>query len=1066
MSATAGQTAVQAGPAARSPEAERRQLTVLACELVPQNELAARLDPKELREAQREYQDAFCQAARRANGYLAELRNDGLSVYFGYPAAREDDARQAVATAMDLVEIATKLSGQRERLQLDVRIGVHTGLVLAWDVRQAEGRPMAIAGVTPTTAARLKELAQRNTVLISGSTHRLVRGYFACLNLGMRTVRGATQPIETYQVSYESGARSRLEGITSRGLTPLIGRDLEIGLLMDRWQRVEDGAGQVVFVSGEAGIGKSRLARVFRERLEASAHMWVESRCLPHQRDRMLLPVAALFQSMFRLDGETPAQNLDKLERALKHFSFSPLETVPALASLLSLPLDSPYPKALPEPEEEQQKVQEVLLGVLSRMARRQPVVLMMADLHWADAATVSLVGRIIQEAPTSAIFILLTARPVFIPPWPARSHVTSLPLSRLTPKRIKTMAEEVAHGKSLPVEVIDQLIAKTDGIPLFIEELTKTILESGLLVEKGYEYELVAPLPQLVIPSTLRDALMARLDMLGAAKRVAQLAAILGKEFPYEVLEAVSALDPLILQGALDRLVDADLLYVRGRPPRARYTFKHVLMQDTAYESMLHSKRQGYHRNVAQILMDRFPDLVESQPEIVARHYTLGGMNDQAVPHWQRAAQGRLDIAVCEEATGYLTREILQLDSAPRGADRDRQEMALLASLCPLLRSAKGVAAPEVERAYARAKDAAERLKTSPDIFPMLMDVWQFYHAREDLDTALTLGKQALELAKGTSNRLLLMQAQGAIGATFLHMGKLALARLHLEQATTTDERDRRRPLLSTTGHDAGVTCLVNAAWTLWLTGYPEQSAQHAERALSLAKAISHPQSLYFASISNGLLHGCLGRGAIGPHAEPMSGLSVEQPAPFWAAAATLLEGAALVEQGKVDDGISTMTRALHTERSTSMRLWLGAFAAIVANACQRNNQAERGMSLLAEPVERLSRPGGDRLCEPEIYRLQGELTLMRVVGTGGAKIDRAEVERTFRHAIEVARTQEARMLALRAAVSLGRLLRDQDRRAEAADIIRSIFQSFTEGLDMPDMRDATLLLNSLHLK
>jgi tetratricopeptide (TPR) repeat protein len=389
-----------------------------------------------------------------------------------------------------------------------------------------------------------------------------------------------------------------------------------------------------------------------------------------------------------------------------------------------------------------------------------------------------------------------------------------------------------------------------------------------------------------------------------------------------------------------------------------------------------------------------------------------------------------------------------------------------LLASLCPLLRSAKGVAATEVERSYARAKDVSERLVGSPDIFPMLMDVWQFYHAREDLDTALPLSKQTLELAKGAPDRLLLMQAQGAIGSTFLHMGKLGPARLHLEQATTTDERDRRRPALSTTGHDAGVTCLVNAAWTLWLTGFPEQSAQHAERAISLARAISHPHSLYFASISCGLLHGCLGRGTVGPHAEAVAGISVEQPAPFWASAATLLEGAALAEQGKVDEGISTMTRALHTQRSTGVRLWLGAFAAIVASACQKNNQAERGMSLIAEPLECLSRPAGDRCCESEIYRLRGELTLLRAVGTGGAKIDKSEVEQNFRRAIEVARDQGARLLALRAAVSLGRLLRDQDRKEEAQDIIRSIFQSFTEGLEMPDMRDATLLLNALRVK
>lgn len=1044
-------------------EAERRQLTIMACELIPKNEQAAKLDMRALREVQREYLDAFLAAVRRADGYAEEIRTDGFSAYFGYPVAHEDDARQAVETAMDLVEIATQISERDPRIRLDVRVGVHTGIVLAWEIRQGEGRPMAIAGATPTTATRLTGVAPRNAVVLSGSTHRLVEGYFACLSLGMRTVKGVTQPIDTYQVSHGSGARSRLEGAPSHRLTPIVGRDLEIGILMDRWARAEEGAGQVIHISGEAGIGKSRLLKVFLERLEATAHVWIESRCLPHQRFRMLFPFAGIFRMMFRLDGETPAQNVDKLERALKYYSFSLPETIPALASLLSLPLSHPYPKDMPPPEEEAQRVEEVLLSVLVKMARRQSVVLAISDLHWADSATIALIGRIIQEIPAKSILFLLTARPVFVAPWVNRTHVTSMPLIRLTPRRIKLMAEEITNGKSLPPSVLEQLIAKTDGIPLFVEELTKAILESGQLVEKGGEYELTGVLPPLVIPSTLRDSLMERFDGFGAAKRVAQLGAILGKEFSYDVLLATSGRDPAVLRGALERLVEAELLYVRGEPPRARYTFKHVLMQDTAYESMLQVKRQGFHKKVAQILLTQFPDLVESQPEVLARHFTFAGSYAEAAPYWQLAAHRPFDSAISEEATGYLTRELAQVEADPASLERDTQELVLLASLGPLLRAAKGLSAPEVERAYARSRDLAGKLEGTPDLVPILLDIWHFYQAREDLPLARALALQILEITRATAVPQILMQAHGALGETLFHAGDLENARAQLEQAILNDPEGRARPILSTTGIDLGVSCLVHAAWVLWLMGYPEQGLQHLSRAVALARALSHPETLYHACVASGHLEGCLGKGPLGAHVEAVGAISIEHPSPFSTAGATLLEGALLFEKGKVDVGISVMTEGLKAARASGGRLWLTCFTVFVADACQRTSQAERGMNLLQEPLRRGPSGGGDTLCQSELHRLHGLFVLRLASGNPGQEGASAEAEQSFRAAIEIASHQEARLLALRAAVALGRLLRAQRRGEEVKGVLRSIFQSITEGLDLPDMREAALLLNAI---
>ncbi|MDI1443796.1 AAA family ATPase [Polyangium sp. 6x1] len=601
-------TVLRAGSDTLTPEGERRQLTIVSYELLPSTENASKLDPQKLRESMKEYEDAFAQVMKGYKGQTAQPLSEGQIAYFGYPIAREDDARRAVSAALELVETAQKLNSRHDKPLLDVRVGVHTGLVLTWEIiDDAVTKQAAIAGATPTMAWRLANLARRNTVLISGTTYRLVRNYYQCMGLGLRTLKGYPQPVETYQVSDESGAKSRIEGMTTGRLTPMVGRDLELGLMLDRWARVEEGSGQLLLISGEAGIGKSRLTRVFRDRLEASPHTWVETRCLQDQRDRPLFPIAGLVNQLFVLvPRDTPEEKISKLERALTHYGYQLPEVMPLFGALLGLPVWHRYPPTAMPADDQRAKLQEVLFTAIESLARRRPVVIMFADLHWADPSTLAILGDIVHDLPTVSAMLLGTARPGFVPPWPARSHVSTVTLSRLTPKRVKMMVEEITKGKELPSEVFDQLVEKTDGVPLFVEEVTKMLLESGLLEERGGRYQLTGPLPAFAIPATLRDSLMARLDRLGSAKRVAQLGAILGREFTYDLIEAVSPIDPSALQRELDRLVEADVLYQRGRIPRATYTFKYVLVQDTAYESLLHNTRQAYHRKIAQVLLQR----------------------------------------------------------------------------------------------------------------------------------------------------------------------------------------------------------------------------------------------------------------------------------------------------------------------------------------------------------------------------------------------------------------------------------------------------------------------------
>jgi class 3 adenylate cyclase len=616
----------------RAPEAERRHLTVLFCDLVDSTALASQLDPEELREVVRAYQQAGAEVIGRFEGHIAQYLGDGLLVYFGYPQAHEDDAPRAVRTGLGIVEAMGRLNARLQRdkgVSLAVRLGIHTGLVVVGEMGGGVRHVQLALGETPNLAARLQGLAEPDTVVISGATYRLVQGLFVCQALGVQTLKGVPQPVAVYRVLGESEAHGRLEAAGPSGLTPLVGREQEVGLLVERWQQAKEGLGQVVLLSGEAGIGKSRLVQVVKERVAGEPHPRWECRCSPYHQNSALYPVIDLMQRMLQLQREdSPEARLDKLESALAPYDVSLAEVVPLFASLLSIPLpDDRYPPLALTPQRQKQKTQEAVLAVLLALATRQPVLFIVEDLHWVDPSTLELLSFIIDQVPTARILTLFVFRPEFRPPWAPRSHLTQLTLSRLPRHQTEVMVERVAGGKALPGEVVQQVVAKTDGVPLFVEELTKTMLESGLLREGEDGYELMGPLPPLAIPATLHDSLMARLDRLATVKEVAQLGATLGRAFPYDLLRAVSPLDEATLQHALAQLVEAELLYQRGLPPQATYLFKHALIQDAAYQSLLKSRRQRHHQHIAQVLEARFPELCETQPELLAHHYTAAGL-------------------------------------------------------------------------------------------------------------------------------------------------------------------------------------------------------------------------------------------------------------------------------------------------------------------------------------------------------------------------------------------------------------------------------------------------------
>ena len=771
-----------ASPAAepRPADAERRQLTVLFCDLVDSTVLASQLDPEDLREVVRAYQDTCAKVIARFEGHIAQYLGDGLLVYFGYPLAHEDDAQRAVRAGLGMVEALGQLNirlKQDRGVELAVRLGIHTGLVVVGEVGGGARQEQLALGETPNLAARLQGIAAPNTVVISAATVQLLGGFFACQSLGTPSLKGLAQPLEVYRVLYESTARSRLEAAGSTGLTPLVGREQEVGLLRERWAQVKDGMGQVILLSGEAGIGKSRLVQVLTEHVAAEPQAWLTPcQCSPYYQNTALYPMIELLERVaLRFDREeSPQQKLRKLEGFLVQYGLPLTEAVPLFAALLSLPLGTDYAPLTVSAEQQKQQTLHALLTVMLRIAAQQPMLFVMEDLHWVDPTTLEFLTLLVDQGPTARILALWTFRPDFSPPWTGRSHLTQVTLPRLPRQQATEMTDRVAHGKALPAEVVEQVVAKTDGVPLFVEELTKMVLESGLLQEREDRYELTGPLPPLAIPTTLHDSLMARLDRLATVKSLAQLAATLGREFSYALLQAVSPWDEETLQRGLHQLVAAELLYQQGLPPQATYLFKHALIQETAYQSLLRSTRQQHHQRIAQVLEARFPERGETQPELLAHHYTEAGMAAQAIPYWQRAGQRANQRSAHVEAIGHLTQGLEVLKALPDTPERTQQELDLQTTLGPALMATRGHAAPEVGHAYARARELCQQVGETPQLFPVLVGLWRFYFVRAEHQTARELAEQCLSLAQRQRAPAFLLEAHRALGMTMCFAGEL----------------------------------------------------------------------------------------------------------------------------------------------------------------------------------------------------------------------------------------------------------------------------------------------------
>ncbi|WP_089935436.1 response regulator [Candidatus Entotheonella palauensis] len=1050
-------------PAPTAP-AERRQLTLLSCTLSGAAELAGHLDAEALHDVLRTFHRTCAEIVAPFDGQIAQHLDDGLLVYFGYPQAHEDDAQRAVRSGLALTEAMRQGALADWGLPgtpLALRVGIATGMMIVTPGATADAPPALGVGNASSLAVRLGALAPPGTVVISEATARLVAGYFECKGLEEAGPAGAPEPLRGYEVLSQSPLQTRLEVESAEGLTAFVGREAEVALLRERWTDVQEGLGQAILIQGEAGTGKSRLVQVLKEQVAGELTLTLEGRCSPYHQNTALYPLIDLTQRV--LQGASVTSSVDRLERLeglLARSDIALEETVPLLAELLSLPLpEGRYAPLSFTPRRQRERTLEVLVSFFLVQAAQSPLLVVVEDVHWSDPSTLEFLHLLMEQVATSSILVVLTSRPGFAPPWTLGAEMMPVAvLGRLTQGQTVDMITQVA-GKPLPAAVMQQLVEKTDGMPLFVEELTRMVVESDQLVERDGQYELSGELAELTVPVTLHDSLMARLDRLGSAKEMAQWGSVLGREFSYEVLEAVTPYDEAVLRGGLTQLVGAGLLHQRGRPPKATYLFKHALIQDAAYASLLRSTRQHMHEQIAQQLEERFCELVAVQPELVAHHHTEAGQAEQAIGYWQQAGQRASEHSAYQEAMSHLTTALTLLQSLPETLARHQQELPLQIALGTASLVVRGPAAPEVETAYMRARVLCQELGDTQDVFPVLWGLYQSYMVRGDLPRARPLGEDLLGLAERRDEAPLYVVAHLALGNPCFRIGELLSARRHLEAAIARDTPGQPRPPVFGTAEDPGVICRGLGAWTLWLLGYPDQALGRAHEALRLATELAHHYSCAYAL--NMVARLCQFRRQeqdVSQHAEAAVTLSIEQGFRQWLMMGTILQGWALTARGQREEGLAQMRQGFAGSRAAGAELNASYYLSLLAEGYGVLDQVEAGLDALKEAFEVAERTG-IYSWNAEVHRRRGELLLHQTIP------DVAQAESCFHQALDIARQQQAKSLELRAATSLARLWQRQNKRKEAHDLLAPVYNWFTEGFDTADLIEAQQLVDELSI-
>ena len=1045
-------------PAPAPAQAERRQLTVMFCDLVGSTALSTGMDPEDLRDVIASFQNRCSGAIRRYDGFVAKYMGDGILVYFGYPRAHEDEAERSVRAGLDIVDAMAELNAavpQPPGVELAVRIGIATGPVIVGDqIGEGTASETAVVGETPNLAARLQALAQPNQIVVSAATRAMLGDHFDLEDLGACELKGFAEPVPAWRVLSARDVESRFAATRTGSSAPLVGRQEEMGLLVRAWDGSSHGRGQVVLIQGEAGLGKSRLVEGLRE-AAGKDHIWVAIRCSPFHTASAFHPIIEHLKRVFGWQPEdTTQQQLAKLEAGLAGFETLPLsESVRLFADLMSVPVpEDSYPRLSMTAQQQRDATLDAIVAWLIETAERAPVLMAWEDLHWADPTTLETLGMLIEQAPTAAMLVVATYRPELTPPWPQRSHMIPITLNRLERPEVETMVGDLADGRRLPGEVVDHIVAKSDGVPLYVEELTKAILGSRVLDARGDSYVLNGSLAQLHIPETLQDLLMARLDRAPQSREVAQLGAVLGREFSYDMISALAGIEEEVLQSGLGPLVVDELLYQRGRPPRSRYLFKHALIQDAAYQSLLKRTRQQYHERVAKLLEDRFPELASTQPELVAHHYTEANCPAQAIAYWLRAGVAAASRSANLEAIDQFHRGLKLVDALPDMRERAERELDLQMALGAALFATKSWSHSDIGRTYARVSELCRQLGDHSRGFTALRGLYLYHLNLLDMEKAQPFAEEGLRVAERLGDAARLVWAHLALGNPQFYQGKLEPALAHYRRGFQLF--DPNMQFRDWPGTHPGVVCQIYLMLISWMLGYPDRSLEELSAAVRSAETLGHPltltQTLCYATFVHIFRQEPL---AASDYAGRALTICEEQRiGPQWQALALGERGWALCVSGENEKGLVQIGQGVD---GFGQGWHQHVLLALQADAQLATGKPVAAFASVVAGLKAVEKTGGAPL-EAELWRLKGEALL---AGAGTV----SEAETAIEKGIDVARRQHAKSWELRGATSLARLRRQQGRPQEAVALLAPILAWFTEGLDTADLQAARTLLADL---
>lgn len=1008
---------------------ERRQLTALFCDVVGFTRLSTRLDVEDLQALMNEYYRLCTEVVERFGGHVAQLLGDGVFAYFGYPAAHEDDAARAVSAALAILEeMPAFRSGMTARLaeagdtSLGVRIGIHTGIVVVGESDFTPGGEPIALGTSLNIASRLQSVAPENTVLLSAQTQNLVQGLFVFEPMGALRLRGIDEPVEACRVLRASGAGSRLEVAARTGLTPFVGREHEVSLLADRWEAATGGLGQAVMVTGEAGVGKSRLLQRLRETMGSEPPTWLEARCSPYHANTAFHPIIDLILHGIRADADDSALvRLDKLERAVADAGLQCDALLPVLADLLSLPVAG-HERDLPRSAQAwRRSTLEGLLSWIVALSARRPVVLVIEDLHWVDPSTLELLSMLMVRLASARVLLILTARPE-LEPWPHWPQVTYLRLNPLTPSETRSMLGTVMLRHSLPEKVVDELEQRCDGVPLYVEELTKAVMESGSRRGDDDASELAT-----AVPSTLRDSLTARLDRLGSARELAQTASVIGREFGHDLLAAVAGIDERALDDAIETLVGAELFYRRGVAPHATYSFKHALLQDAAYEALLRSRRVELHAIVARVLDERFPEIARVEPETVARHLAGARQFEAAADRYRAAAELAKERVANAEAIVHLNRALELLQKAPESESRLRAELRIQVALGAPLIATSGYAHEDVGRAFERARELCSHVGDAAELFEAVYghSAWSLNNTR--MDEAWESSTRLLQLARQIPGPSRLPWAHQQMGCVHYFRGEPRHAQRHFDAAVGSWSADEHRSFLHVFGQDASIASMALGGMTRWLLGRPAEAIATSRAAVARARELGHPFSLAFAMSFYGYnLVQRRERSTLEPVAQELGELVREQGLSVWMPSSLVLAGWAKEDPR---EAIEMIRVGMMEGARLGSRIGAPFYIAMLAD-----RQLEAGDLDDARMTTQMALTVADETqnhyWDVELHRMLGDIQLR-----AGGDIESATS--AYRHALDIADAQGASGPARRAALSLSRLMVREGEKQDARTLL-----------------------------